>query len=82
MTASESLTLSPCLNITPTPARGNWVTLNVYWQNGKLSNSFQRLAADSIIKIIKRGEMGERENCIPLLNCRAGRLAHCSNPLV
>lgn len=34
-------------------AGGNWVTLNGRWQDGELSNSFQPLAADSIIKIIK-----------------------------
>lgn len=34
-------------------AGGNWVALNGHWQDGELSNSFQPLAADSIIKIIK-----------------------------
>lgn len=45
-------------------ARVNWVALNGPWQDGQLSNSFQLLAADSIIKIIKteggRESKGER----------------------
>lgn len=35
-------------------AGGIWVALNGRWQDGELSNSFQPLAADSIIKIIKK----------------------------
>lgn len=37
----------------------NWVALNGHWQDGELSNSFQPLAADSIIKIIKREGEGK-----------------------
>lgn len=50
-------------------AGGNWVALNGCWQDGELSNSFQPLAADSIIKIIKKEgggevkERGEKCNC-------------------
>lgn len=40
-------------------AEGNWVALNGRWQNGELSNSFQPLAAHSIIKIIKKKGGGE-----------------------
>lgn len=40
-------------------AGGNWVALNGRWHNGELSNSFQPLAAHSIIKIIKKRERGK-----------------------
>ena len=42
-------------------AGGNWVALNGCWQDEELSNSFQPLAADSIIKIIKKKGGGESE---------------------
>lgn len=47
-------------------ARGNWAALNSHWQDEELSSSFHPLAADSIIKIIKRGclkQRGEKYNC-------------------
>lgn len=52
MTGLESLPLLPWLSI-GTAGGGTWVTLNGRWQDRVLSTSFQPLAADSLIKIIK-----------------------------
>lgn len=59
-------------------AGGNWVALNGRWHGAGLSSSFQPLAADSVIKIIKMKGGGNVE-----CNCNASvvgtHVAHCSS---
>lgn len=61
MMGLDSLPISPCLSITPSRPEGNGSPLNGRWRGGELSNSFQPLAADSIIKIIKNTGGGSEE---------------------
>lgn len=57
------------------PSGENWVARNGHWQDEELSNSFQSLAADSIIKIIKRREGREVKERWEKCNCNSSVVA-------
>lgn len=63
------------------PSGGNWVARNGHWQDEELSNSFQPLAADSIIKIIKRREGREVKERWDKCNCNSSVVGtHAGTP--